>query len=173
MRKINYLDAYSSVSGRFATQITMRGIKSDPHYHTIQYRGIKPTCGIKKVFIMANLFFFRKHHSFLLLAKWDVLINGKPQLSLSPIETRELKLKEGACKIQVKSRFIKSNILNLQIDGEEEIYFLVYVDMPYWKQLPLVWLLYYIIPGGLLEITQVDKDCFFKNTQDNDGLVWV
>ena len=122
---------------------------------------------------MATLFFFRKHHTFLLLAKWDVFINDKVQISLSPNEMREIKLKEGAYKIQVKSRFIKTNTMNIKIHDDDELYFLAYVDMPYWKQLPLILLFFYFKQGGFLKIAQVDKKVFSDESQNNEGLVWV
>ena len=121
---------------------------------------------------MAKLFFYRKYHYFHLLGKWNVLINGKTQVSLPPIKMCEIKLKEGTYKIQVKSGSLRSNIININV-YDEEIYFLLFIDMPYWKQLPLVFLLYYFIPGGLLTIAKVNRELFIKNTQDNEGLVWI
>jgi hypothetical protein len=122
---------------------------------------------------MVNVFFYRKHHYFNLFGEWKIFINNKSRLSLSPNDILEIKLKPDAYNIQIKSGCLKSNIINIKAHDEDEIYFLVFIDMPYWKKLPFIFLYLYLKQGGLLRIIKVNKRVFFEKTRDEEGLIWL
>jgi len=122
---------------------------------------------------MANIYFYRQHHYFGLFGKWEVFINNKIRLSLLPDDNLEINLKPNTYKIQIKSGALKSNIINLKVHDKDKVYFLIFIDIPYWKKLPFIFLYFYFKQGGLLKIIKIDKKDFSEKTQDKTALIWV
>ena len=122
---------------------------------------------------MANIFFYREYHYFCLFNKLKVYINNEYRLSLFSYDIREINLEPNVYKIQAKLGYFKSNIIDLKVDDEAKISFLVFIDMPYWKQLPFISLYFNLKQGGILRIVQVDKRVFLEKTHEaKEGLLW-
>jgi hypothetical protein len=122
---------------------------------------------------MPRICFYRKHHFFHLLGKWNVFINGENRLSLLPNKIAEIELEENEYEIPIKSGFLKSNTINIKVNNEDKIYFLMFIDMPYWKKIPFIFLFFYFKKGGLVKVLKLNESDFLKTMENQEGLVWV
>ena len=98
---------------------------------------------------------FRTFHAYGMLCDVNILIDNNEVGSIRVNEKKEFQLEEGNHFIQISSNFYKSNKISFQLRENDNVFFNIFIDLPYWKQFFIIFFLF--IEGGIYRIEKVSE----------------